>query len=543
MRRRSCTRLLLLVLLALLPSFSFVRPIYAADERCFAETGQCLSGRFRQYWEQNGGLAVFGYPISAPQNEANRDTGQTYLTQWFERNRFELHPENQLPYDVLLGRLGDDLLRRQNRVWQNEPREAGPKADCIWFEATGHNVCDQAQARGFRSYWQSHGLLDPALGTYQRSLALFGLPLTELKTETNSSGDTVLTQWFERSRFEWHPDKPEPYTVLLGLLGNEARAVLPGSLLVSSTAIGTPIGVGGYVFWLDVRGTPALYGYNAAEHRSFVVSQEVISEQTSFASDGRTIVWTEGIRRGGGINIMSRDLVTGQSQITVWGLGGEWSGIALALDGDTLFYTHNVQDHRGLFAHDLKTNKEVLVSTTGFAPVARDGKLLWSERTTTGIGPGQRTTVALHLRVLGTDDARTLGQQDVAGSVGGMFYDTLGDDVVWSLEGPNGDTRVFRYQIRSGITTVLSSSTASNPKLDGATVVWATHPYFDGTTGGKWTLVRYNLSNGSLANMTDPLPAQLDRPVALVGGKVATMLDNGTSTGTSAIRSLYLIGP
>ena len=538
-------RLQMLFILALLPVLATIRPAYAADERCFTETGQCLSGRFREYWEQNGGLAVFGFPIRAPQNEANRDTGQTYLTQWFERNRFELHPENQAPYDVLLGRLGDDLLRQQNRVWQSEPREAGPKADCIWFEATGHNVCNQAESRGFRSYWQAHGLLDRALDNYQRSLALFGLPLTEPKIETNSSGDTVLTQWFERARFEWHPDKPEPYTVLLGLLGNEAHSVLPDSLLVSSTAIGTPVGAGSYLFWLDVRsGTPVFYGYNAAEHTSFVVSQEVISEQTSFASDGRTVVWTEGIRRGGGINIMRRDLATGETGIAVWGLFGDWSGITVALNGDTLFYTDNEQEHRGLFAHDLNTDKEVLVSATGFAPLARDGKLLWTERTTTGSGAGQRTVIEAHLRLLGSDDERVIGKQEgVVGPTGYSGYDTLGDNVVWSLDGPNGDTHVFRYQISSGLTTALSTGTGSNPKLSGATVVWATHPYFDGTTGGKWTLVRYNLNDGSITNLTDPLPAQLDRPVAIVGSAVATMIDSGTSTGTALLRSLYLIGP
>jgi Tol biopolymer transport system component len=31
----------------------------------------------------------------------------------------------------------------------------------------------------------------------------------------------VLTQWFERARFEWHPGKPDQFKVLLGLLGNE----------------------------------------------------------------------------------------------------------------------------------------------------------------------------------------------------------------------------------------------------------------------------------------------------------------------------------
>ena len=37
----------------------------------------CIEGRFRQYWEQNGGIAVFGYPVTAAANEVNRDTGQT----------------------------------------------------------------------------------------------------------------------------------------------------------------------------------------------------------------------------------------------------------------------------------------------------------------------------------------------------------------------------------------------------------------------------------------------------------------------------------
>jgi glutamine cyclotransferase len=42
--------------------------------------------------------------------------------------------------------------------------------------------------------------------------------------EINANGDTVLTQWFERARFEYHPKNPEPFTVLLGLLGTEVRA-------------------------------------------------------------------------------------------------------------------------------------------------------------------------------------------------------------------------------------------------------------------------------------------------------------------------------
>ncbi|PMP76321.1 MAG: CAP domain-containing protein, partial [Chloroflexus aggregans] len=88
---------------------------------------------------------------------------------------------------------------------------------CRYFAETQHLVCD-----AFLRYWQSHGLeFDGRPGFSEaESLALFGLPLTEPRIETNSSGDTVLTQWFERARFELHTQLG-PDVVLLGLLGRE----------------------------------------------------------------------------------------------------------------------------------------------------------------------------------------------------------------------------------------------------------------------------------------------------------------------------------
>jgi hypothetical protein len=80
-------------------------------ERCFPETGFCISGRIREFWEQNGELPVFGFPV-APQQEEQIE-GKLFQVQWFERNRLELHPENARPYDVLLGRLGVDRLSQQ----------------------------------------------------------------------------------------------------------------------------------------------------------------------------------------------------------------------------------------------------------------------------------------------------------------------------------------------------------------------------------------------------------------------------------------------
>ena len=179
---------------------------------------------------------MFGNPISAPALETNPDTSRTGQIQWVERGRLEEHAENAAPYDVLLARLGVERLQQLGRDWQAEGREPGPKTGCLWFPETGHNVCDQdtnessAPDRGFRSYWEGEGLRGARLTHYGRSLALHGLPLTAARMETTASGQMVLTQGFERGRFEWHPDNPSGFRVVLGLLGTEVRAGLVSGL-------------------------------------------------------------------------------------------------------------------------------------------------------------------------------------------------------------------------------------------------------------------------------------------------------------------------
>jgi hypothetical protein len=213
--KEACVYRFLLVAALVLPLLLLVPSAAAqADQRCFPETNQCISARIRAFWEQNGGLPVFGFP-TIPQHE-EVVAGKPYQVQWFERNRMELHPENQPPYDVLLGRLGVDRLQQQGRDWFTFPK-ADPSAP-HYFAQTGHAIAPQ-----FWSYWSSHGLeFDRRRGTsFAESLALFGMPLSEPAMETNSGGATVLTQWFERARFELHPENAPPYDVLLGLLGNE----------------------------------------------------------------------------------------------------------------------------------------------------------------------------------------------------------------------------------------------------------------------------------------------------------------------------------
>src|SRR5512134_1264178 len=97
-------RQLLLVLALLALALGQAPRARAAERICFKEVPNCIEGRFAEYWRQNGGLAIFGFPLNAARQE--KVEGKSYLVQLFERNRFELHPEKRRPYDVLLGRLG-----------------------------------------------------------------------------------------------------------------------------------------------------------------------------------------------------------------------------------------------------------------------------------------------------------------------------------------------------------------------------------------------------------------------------------------------------
>src|SRR5262249_40128995 len=79
----------------------------------FPQTGKTLGGKFLDYWNKKGDLAQFGYPISDEFQEQSPLDGKTYTVQYFERAVFELHPENQPPYDVLLSQLGTFIWKQR----------------------------------------------------------------------------------------------------------------------------------------------------------------------------------------------------------------------------------------------------------------------------------------------------------------------------------------------------------------------------------------------------------------------------------------------
>ena len=179
----------------------------AADGRCFVETGKCVGGNFLQYWEANGGLAQQGLPLTAEFAEVSPTNGKTYTVQYFERARFERHPENKAPYDVLLGLLGRE--QHALKYGTATPAAEAPIAgggECRAFPETGKQACGS-----FLSYWSKNG-----------GLAQQGLPLTNTFWEISpTNGKRYQVQYFERARFEYHPENVAAYTVLLGLLGRE----------------------------------------------------------------------------------------------------------------------------------------------------------------------------------------------------------------------------------------------------------------------------------------------------------------------------------
>lgn len=157
----------------------------------FPEVGTVLGGGFKYFWEQNGGLLTFGYPLTQEFQEISPTDGKQYTVQYFERARFEYHPEHkETPYETQLGLLGRQITTRRLAEPPFLPI-ADPGNGARFFAETRHSLSGV-----FRERWEQSGGLD-----------LYGLPISEAFQEVSpSDGKPYLVQYFERSRFELHPE-------------------------------------------------------------------------------------------------------------------------------------------------------------------------------------------------------------------------------------------------------------------------------------------------------------------------------------------------
>ena len=141
----------------------------------FPETGHTIEGEFLAFYQQvSNPELIYGYPITE-----RMDSEDGLVVQYFQRARFELHPEALIGQQVQLTPLGE----RMHQPFTPFSLTKNP-AICRTFE-TGFDVCYT-----FLEFFDQHG-----------GAAQFGSPISEVEEREGR-----LVQYFQNVRLEWHPD-------------------------------------------------------------------------------------------------------------------------------------------------------------------------------------------------------------------------------------------------------------------------------------------------------------------------------------------------
>jgi hypothetical protein len=160
-------------------------------ERYYDETGHSIRGPFLEHFDDNGGLEVFGYPIT---DEFIEDG---VLVQYFQHLKIEWRPENPSGSQVQFADIGRQLGYDQPRLTSDEiPSPGNPF--CAYYAQTGHSVCN-----AFLDYYRDHG-----------GEEVLGYPVSEFVIERDR-----IVQSFEHAKLEWHPENPVKQKVQLANLG------------------------------------------------------------------------------------------------------------------------------------------------------------------------------------------------------------------------------------------------------------------------------------------------------------------------------------
>jgi hypothetical protein len=163
--------------------------------------------KFKDYWDKNGGVKIFGYPISEEFAEDGR------IVQYFERSVFEYHSEAGTSNEIQLRLLGSQATvnRLEESAFKSIPAFTSSSTDFRqYFKETGHSL-----SNNFLNYWLSNN-----------GQVIFGYPISEPFNEKESEGKTYLVQYFQRAKMEWHIDSNSVELSLLGRQGAQAQGVL-----------------------------------------------------------------------------------------------------------------------------------------------------------------------------------------------------------------------------------------------------------------------------------------------------------------------------
>ncbi len=149
-------------------------------DRYYPETGHTIDARFVEFFDQNGSLAIMGYPIT----DSFIDPLSGWLVQYFQNARLELILDQATgSMKVHLCPLGEwvggwDLPLESSQI------SASSNPGCRYFAESGHQVCF-AFLDFFNRYSEKN---------------LFGYPISEFKIENDR-----IVQYFQNFRLDWYP--------------------------------------------------------------------------------------------------------------------------------------------------------------------------------------------------------------------------------------------------------------------------------------------------------------------------------------------------
>jgi hypothetical protein len=465
----------LVLMVAICPRSTGTTALAWSDYRYFPETGHTVLGIFLDYWEENGGLMQQGYPISDQIQEVSDVDGKAYSVQYFERAEFESHREffdtdypNLHPPAVILLSLLGSLRYAQKYPYGAPNQKPNQSPGSVYFPQTGKRL-----GGSFLANWQQYG-----------GLAQQGYPVSdELQERSEADGQLYTVQYFERSVMEWHPGNAPPNDVLLSLLGTfryeakyaEAIKSLGIPRMITPDMAGA-VAAGHYIFYVryDNRDrssgdqNKAIYGYDLTENKEFFVVHTT-SELANIATDGQYLVWStyaRGTSETSPQPVYLYDVKTGSTiQILTAITPTDWPDVSL--DRGILYYGDSTPRHKGLFARNLASNHEQLISEDGHGPVASTGEVLWVSSHT---DKDHITTSTLHLTSLENDIPNKVITETTQVTFG--TYDVWGSNVVWSYQFYIVPQSVYLYSMDDKSTTLLSV-TAIGPNVNGSKVVWA----------------------------------------------------------------------
>jgi hypothetical protein len=261
----------------------------------FPQTGHNLSGDFLIAWENaSDPMLIYGSPITEPY----QDLVSGRLIQYLERARFEHFPENPPELRIVISHLG--YLSVKN---PSEFAAMGPIPGCRYFSANRKSVCYD-----FLEFFNKYG-----------GVAQFGYPVTNFALE-----DGWIVQYFQRARFEWHPELPPGQKVTLTDLGSRyfdligedpvrLRAVPPlaGSVPWLPESPGSALIGNQIILDLDVQAVPASPTTHTSGKQTIYVT---VQDQTLIPVPGAaisiTVTFPSGDARG-----TSEPLLTNQNGI------------------------------------------------------------------------------------------------------------------------------------------------------------------------------------------------------------------------------------